>query len=543
MIKKIAIRNYRIFEKFDLTLQSGMNILVGNNDCGKSTLLEAVSLALTFRLQGKLVNHELNPYLFNRQAANRFLSALRDGRPATAPEITIDLFLDDALAPEILLGDNNALGEDAIGIRVRVVRNPEFDAEYQELVRNPGDIRLMPTEYYKAEWLGFSGNPITYRSIPATAHLIDASTIRLQTGTDYYLQGIINGNLNPNERVELSRSYRNLKEVFSQNAKIAEINNKLRGEKGEVTDKSLSLSLDISQRSTWESAIAPHLDDLPVGYVGKGEQNTLKILLALNRRLSPQEAQGRQKQARDVQILLIEEPENHASFSTMNILVEKIAKKCQGRQVLLTTHSSYVLNRLGLNNLVLVTPEAIMRIHDLPPSTVDYFEKLSGFDTLRVLLAKRTILVEGPSDDLIVQRAYLDKYGKLPIEDGVDVIDSRGLTAKRILDIAVQLNLKVAVVTDNDGNDPEAVRNGFDAYLKNPNIQVHVGKGVQYPTLEPQLLAANGRELLNKVFKTTHSTDQELLWYMKNNKTTCALAIFKSPERINTPDYINDAID
>ena len=42
-----------------------MNIIVGDNDCGKSTLLEAVSLALTGQLRGKLLALELSLYLFN----------------------------------------------------------------------------------------------------------------------------------------------------------------------------------------------------------------------------------------------------------------------------------------------------------------------------------------------------------------------------------------------------------------------------------------------------------------------------------------------
>jgi AAA15 family ATPase/GTPase len=67
MIKKVVIKNYRIFQDFKLDLQSGMNIIVGDNDCGKSTLLEAVGLALTNRLRGKMLTPlELTPYPLQR---------------------------------------------------------------------------------------------------------------------------------------------------------------------------------------------------------------------------------------------------------------------------------------------------------------------------------------------------------------------------------------------------------------------------------------------------------------------------------------------
>ena len=63
-----------------------------------------------------------------------------------------------------------------------------------------------------------------------------------------------------------------------------------------------------------------------------------------------------------------------------------------------------------------------MSLADLLPDTKDYFMKLPGYNTLRLILSSKTILVEGPSDELIVQKAYKKKYGKLPLEDGVDVI-------------------------------------------------------------------------------------------------------------------------
>lgn len=263
MIKKIIIQNYRIFENLHLDLQPGMNILVGDNDSGKSTLLEAVSLALTGKLNGRSLGQELSPYLFNTAARESYLEALRSGLTHAPPEIIIDLFLNDRLAPPALRGTNNLLAEDAPGARVRVSLNPDFTDEYHELIKQPEKVKLVPTEYYKFEWLGFSGNPITFRSIPATASLIDASFIRLQSGADYYLQRIIENNLDTSERVELSRAYRSLREAFSDNPAIAEINTKLSGTPGDVTDRTLSLSIDISQKSTWESSLIPHVDDLP----------------------------------------------------------------------------------------------------------------------------------------------------------------------------------------------------------------------------------------------------------------------------------------
>jgi predicted ATP-dependent endonuclease of OLD family len=148
--------------------------------------------------------------------------------------------------------------------------------------------------------------------------------------------------------------------------------------------------------------------------------------------------------------------------------VRKTQDRCDGKQVVLTTHSSYVLNKLGLDRLVLLHDQASMRLGNLPADTLDYFKKLSGYDTLRLVLAQRVVLVEGPSDELIVQRAYFDTHGCLPLEAGVDVINVRGLSFARFLDIAKPLGKRVSVVTDNDGREAAEVAARFAAFTDGP---------------------------------------------------------------------------
>ncbi|HEV2639394.1 MAG TPA: AAA family ATPase [Actinocrinis sp.] len=531
MLSKIVIQNYRTFRNFTLEFDDRINILVGDNDAGKSTILEAISLALTCRLRGRSLVQELSPYLFHKDAVREYIEGLRDKKAPTPPEIIIDLFLDKT-APASLSGTNNLLKADEPGVRVRVALNPDYAADYSEFIKKPMQVKVVPTEYYKVEWLDFRGLGITFHSVPARASLIDASNIQLQNGVDYYLSGILNSHLELSERVELSRAYRSLREAFSEDEAIMKINQQLGGGPSEVSDRALSLAIDVSQKSSWESNIVPHLDDLPVQYVGKGEQNTLKILLALGKKVD------------EAHIVLIEEPENHLSFLNLGKLMKKISDKCVGKQVFVTTHSSYVLNKLGLEKLILLSPEKGHRIDSLPADTQDYFRKLSGYDTLRVVLARRSILVEGPSDELVVQRAYLDAHRCLPVDNGVDVINARGLTFKRFLDIACLLpQNRIAVVTDNDGKDAAEVRQDrCGNYLTFPNIEVYVGDDSNYPTLEPQLVKSNGLDGMNAILGTKHETEAKLIEFMENNKTTCALKVFETELPLTMPRYIQDAV-
>lgn len=215
-------------------------------------------------------------------------------------------------------------------------------------------VRLAPTEYYRVEWLGFSGNAVSARSLPATASVIDPTTIRLLSGIDYHLQEIIRTHLDPKDRVELSRQYRTMREEFGDREAVKAVNKKLQTDEDDLTDRKFSLAIDISQRYTWESSLIAHLDDLPIQLIGKGDQNALKTLLAIGRK------------ADNAKVVLIEEPETHLSHSSLRRLRHRIEDRCTGKQLIIATHSNYVLNKLGLDNMILLGDGAATRITDMP---------------------------------------------------------------------------------------------------------------------------------------------------------------------------------
>lgn len=152
-----------------------------------------------------------------------------------------------------------------------------------------------------------------------------------------------------------------------------------------------------------------YINEVPFHYIGKGEQCIIKTRLALS-----------SKKNSEATVLLIEEPENHLSHSKLNQLISDISTDNSGKQIIITTHSSFVANKLGLEHLILLREARVTRVTDLEAS--DFFHKLPGYDTLRLVLSQKSILVEGDADELVVQRAYMDANGgRLPIDDEIDV--------------------------------------------------------------------------------------------------------------------------
>ena len=540
-IRKVHIENFkRFYRSFDIELHEGINIVVGDNESGKSTIIEAIYLALTGLYNNKNIKNELTQFIFNQTAVEEYIESVRAGHPIELPSILIEIYLegDDAA---LFKGDVNSDDEDCCGIFMWIKFDEQYNEEYAELIKS--GIDSLPIEYYKVEWSSFAWNTsITSRSIPMKAALIDTSNAKSYNSSDIYVSRILKDNLDTKEVVDVTQAFRILENNFISDKKIEDINDKI-NTASHLSDRSIQLAVDLSARNAWESILTAYLDKIPFTYIGKGEQNIIKTKLALSH-----------KRAKNASIILIEEPENHLSFSKMNELLFAISNECSEKQILITTHSSFVANKLGLKNLILLSNNKTSRLNDLTEDTHDFFMKLSGYDTLRMLLCKKAILVEGDSDELVVQRAYLDKYGKLPIEDNIDVISARNLSFLRYLEIAKQLMIPVCVVTDNDG-DTDALERKYAAYKKHEYIKIcydHTidvepaeinGKQYNCNTLEPKILKANSRDILNSIFSTDLQDDNSLRKYMKENKTECALRIFNSHHKINHPQYILDAIE
>ena len=540
-IRKVHIENFkRFYRSFDIELHEGINIVVGDNESGKSTIIEAIYLALTGLYNNKNIKNELTQFIFNQTAVEEYIESVRAGHPIELPSILIEIYLegDDAA---LFKGDVNSDDEDCCGIFMWIKFDEQYNEEYAELIKS--GIDSLPIEYYKVEWSSFAWNTsITSRSIPMKAALIDTSNAKSYNSSDIYVSRILKDNLDTKEVVDVTQAFRILENNFISDKKIEDINDKI-NTASHLSDRSIQLAVDLSARNAWESILTAYLDKIPFTHIGKGEQNIIKTKLALAH-----------KRAQNASIVLIEEPENHLSFSKMNELLYAISNECSEKQMLITTHSSFVANKLGLKNLILLSNNKTSRLNDLTEDTHDFFMKLSGYDTLRILLCKKAILVEGDSDELVVQRAYLDKYGKLPIEDNIDVISARNLSFLRYLEIAKQLMIPVCVVTDNDG-DIDALERKYAAYKKHEYIKIcydHTidvepaeinGKQYNCNTLEPKILKANSRDILNSIFSTDLQDDNSLRKYMKENKTECALRIFNSHHKINYPQYILDAIE
>jgi putative ATP-dependent endonuclease of OLD family len=543
-IKKIKISNFKCFkDTFSFELNDGLNIIVGDNEVGKSTIIEAINLSLNGWFKGRYIHNELTQYLFNRKVVEEYLKSLQDGKPISPPNILIELFFSND-TPAIFKGNNNSEKSDSCGLSFKIEFDDKYLEEYELLLKEKS-IHSLPIEYYQFYWESFARDEkVTPRLIPIKSALIDSTSSRQQNGSDLYIGQIVKNYLETKDIVDVSQAHRKMKDVFIQEDAIKNINKKIQAD-SQITDKKVELSVELSTKNAWESSLVTYIDDIPFHFLGKGEQSIIKTKLALSH-----------KKATEANVLLVEEPENHLSHSKLNGLIQSLKSGSKDKQIIVSTHSSFVANKLGLDSLILLHDLKTTKLTDLNEDTFRYFQKLSGYDTLRLLLSEKAILVEGDSDELVVQKAFMQKNeNQLPIEKGVDVI-SVGTAFLRFLEIAEKINKPTIVITDTDWS-LEALEEKYANYIganKKDNILISYdkeidtgellfnGKPFNYNTLEPKILKANNRALFNKIFGTSHASDNDMHVYMKRNKTNCAFALFETEEEITIPDYINNVL-
>ncbi|MHB8279720.1 MAG: ATP-dependent nuclease [Candidatus Humimicrobiaceae bacterium] len=543
-IKRIIIENFKCFEgRFNLILNENLNILVGDNESGKSTILEAIHLALSGWICGKYLKTELTQALFNNKVINNYIMGLKDENCLPPPNILIELFfeIEDDSLKAIFEGNGNSLRQKECGIQFKIFFNEKYRLEYNILLNNKDEINSLPIEYYDFSWSSFARDDrLTPKSIPFKSALIDSSNSRYQNGSDMYISCIIRDFLSDELKVKISQAHRRLRDSFAEESVIKEVNKEI--EQKKISDKKVEISVDLSTKTAWETSITTYLDEVPFSYIGRGEQCLVKTKLALNH-----------KKTKEANILLLEEPENHLSYSKLNKLIKYIKDSHEKKQIILSTHSSFVANKLGLESLILLNKNKSTtkinetRITNLNEETKKYFEKLAGFDTLRLILCRKAILVEGPSDELIIQKAFMSqKDGILPIEDEVDVI-SVGTSFLRFLEIAEKIKKPVVVITDNDGDYETKVKKKYKSFENIPTIRIFASSNNTLKTLEPQIVEANKDDIdsLKEILEINignHPNKNSIIDYMTNNKTDSALKIFDTEKKIIFPQYILDAI-
>lgn len=532
-ISKLKIINYKLFQNVIIEMNDTMNIFVGENDSGKTTILEALSMVLTGKIGGSNIANRVNLDWFNTNVRKGFIEAIKAGNTPALPTIEIEAYFSapdkDEISTKAYKGTNNSLHEDTEGVKVEILFDTQYSTVYKQLLSD-GKIKDIPIEYYKVNFRSFAIPEYYAQTTAKKVACIDTTKRDYGPVLSRFVSGSINEYLTEEDMTELRHAYRANRHEFTDNQAVKRLNEKLQ-QSHSFDGKVITLNLRESGIDEWKGDMSISLDGIPLENSGLGTQNMFKSEIFL-------------LQNSDVDILIIEEPENNLSYANMSVLISKLSESKE-KQLFISTHSSFVANKLGLQYLHLVANNGIIPFKMLSQDTYDYFLKLPGYNTLRILLANHAILVEGPADELIVQRAYIDNYGKQPIEAGIDVVTVDSLAFQRYCELSSLIKKPITIVTDNDGN-VQKVKERYKKYGELVTLCVESDNSLN--TLEPSVLAVNldnFEEFKAIVYygKDIESRDIESIKnFMLGNKTEWSMRVLTSKKRIKYPTYILEAI-
>lgn len=513
-IKKIRLINFKRFRDYTIEPNERINVLVGDNEVGKSSVLEAIDLVAsgnTRRVEAVGLDR-----LLNIEAVNAFNAGERSFE--NLPELRIELYLSGQF-DHTMNGKNNMDGVTCDGIRLVCVPNPEYRTEITEALN--AHPYYFPYDYYSTHFSTFADEGYTGYKKKLRSVLIDSTNMSSEFATNDFVRRMYRQYTEPDlkERAKHKGEYRLLRTGF-RNDSLSALNSRL------PADKNYAFGLKNGSSMDLESNLMIFESDIGIDCKGTGRQVFVKTDFALERA------------GENVDVILIEEPENHLSPINLRKLVNRVATTQSG-QLFITTHNSLISTRLELRNLLIMHEAGESRpvaLKDLAEDTAKYFMKTPPASIIEYALAGKALLVEGPSEFMLLEKFYLTITGQTPENDGVHIIDVWGLSFRRYLEITKQTGSKVAVITDNDENFQKHCVEKYVDFTGETNIGIFYDSDNTKRTFEIVLYGDN-TALCDSLFGNNAQD------YMLNNKTEAAFKLLSQAQPITVPDYIKRAIE
>ena len=514
-ISKVILHNFRRFTELEIDFNPTMNILIGDNESGKSSVLLAIDL-LSCGSRYKVEEIGLEK-LFNTQVINEYMQG--DRKIENLPKLEIEIYFPEQ-NNEFLFGRNNSKQIESDGLRMQCKPMTEYSEQTQRALSNQN--ASFPFEFYGIYFETFAGHLYNGYTKQLRSIFIDHTKNYSTYSMSEYIKTLYHSKLNIQQRIDIQQQYHAHKDEFAKNI-LSQFND---------NENNYAFSIKNSPNCNIETDLTIIADGITIDNKGMGMQCFIKTTLSLS------------KVDDNIDIVLLEEPESHLSYTNMLKLISLI-DSATNRQIFMATHSDLIASRLDLRNCILLNSNS--KNHStlgmISEDTAKFFIKAPDKNLLQFILSEKVILVEGDAEYILMEAMYKNTTTKDLIDAGISVIAVDGKCFKRYLEIAKILRIKVAVITDNDYKYDENITNRYAEYMTTEcsNIKVFADSNNENHTFEVCLYKEN-KKICDDLFKSPRRT-LEVLEYMLSNKAEVAYNLLSSKaNELITPHYIKEAI-
>lgn len=530
IISNVKIKNFRNIENIDIPL-SQMTIFVGENNSGKSNILKALTLPLgndeigqqVKRLGWQDINDnskkEYFEFLYEQQDKIKIGDIAIDVFKETIPRVSVELTFEpsDLLDEYYLKNFGNEIlvdsGNIAYGIEYRYeVENVGSLLEHLNKVFNMDDfvfeesrMNLLPMRFYNysiqvpsnQENVSYADlHNFKYNSLEAER---DNFSIKSNQLGSRALVNLLEGRLAQDKQLLIEKAYKKffdgVNELGSLN-EIVDFSNQEHIENIKDIFDEIKLLPNMPNMKSLLNNVSLGIGDEYLHTQGLGQRNLIYMFLMIA---------SLEKSAEALNVLTLEEPEAHLSVSNIHLFSSYIntflaenesGHKNNKLQIFISTHSSQLLNKLSLDNIVIVSEGHAYSLKNACDSEdFNYLGRKPNQELLGFLFSKKCILVEGPSEELLI-KSYLNfQTDKL---NEINVLSlHKGF--KKMLNLWLKVNKggsnKIAIIRDYD-NQNKAMSE-HHAYNQYDNICVETT--TEY-TLEPEFIKTGDNFLKFKAY-------------------------------------------
>lgn len=523
LIEKLTIENYRNFRSFEIELKR-FNLIIGENNIGKTNLLNALGLIfspdITFYQKRNLEVDDIN-YKTIQDFKSYFekatkLEDLNDKFPEVKIEVILSGFNPDQ---EAIVGDwftgewNTDISKNKTKItylfsvnhtkkieewfnKTKETNSIDLPINHYSYSIFGGDDRTKRIDYY---WLSF----LKMEFLDA---LRDARTQLMASGKYTLLNKILTVQTE-NKIDDIKKKLLELKElinkegsVFSSIKKDIEVFLKrvsIGDSESEINFNFIGVeSSDIIKKIS----LIYGANSINIERNGLGRNNLLYISLLLSQLMQQVEKEDKKVFFR---LIGIEEPEAHLHPHLQVHLSRNIdTESSDKRQIIITSHSTHITSQLSLDDtIVLYHDENENKIKpyylfkNIPKESKNYLSRYLDATKSTLFFARKVILVEGISEQLLIPEFFKIIYNESLEQKGISLINVGSTAFEHFLRILKEgYFIKGLVLTDSD-SETKAKHRVIALERGYRNVDHIMICKTQNTTFELDLIESNSKEI------------------------------------------------
>lgn len=524
-LKQLTIKNFRAIDYLKISFNKDLNIIVGENNSGKSAVIDALRICLTYGDQWKDIFLKRSDFYIDRNLVD-----------IETPNIEFDLIfkieneIEEGYFYDLLAIDDN--------------RDKNLQLHFKYFIEYKNGVERIKHRVWGGEIEGQTVPPEVLELIYSVylGALRDAEkNLRPTRGNRL---GELFSNLTSDEEgnfIDEEKRDELAGKVLSSLNEDQEWINLIQSGKSKINEHLLATSIN-GKEQTVEIDFFPYnfrkiVDNLRVQIPlydaatldgNSHKQRFLEISqngLGSNNLIFTAAILGDLKNKKNVDpegynALLVEEPEAHLHPQLQNILFSYINQlKGDEMQLFITSHSPTITAKAELDSMIVLNNQDY-KIHALSLKNSNlndinkkYLSKFLDVTKSQLLFSNGILLVEGISESLLMdQFSKMIANGEYDLEKkGVEIVNINGVAFEHFgnlfnsSEIEKRLNIRCAILTDDD-RTPESdevssrASNAMD--LEGGMLKVHLAK----VTFEYEIFTASAEnaELLFELFNEIH---------------------------------------